>query len=359
MSSDSNAIGPSLLENAQSAIDPDSGAAERSELTATANDTTAAVHDDKRSMISTALSITIPDAKSWKERSGCSERILIDGPGHSGRSSMCMDIALEVAASAPCLCNSSGFCHCLPIAYLRPDSKSDSFFPLRCQRREDPRQKPSPTIQQRIQQIKDKANPKKRNKASSGPSWDLKSLRRIQVHHLVSFQECLEFLLSVPGKAVHEQPYGAIIIDDIDCLADDSLGGSEAPMQISQFLAILFNTLNFIKPYRPLVCVSINSNSKFPLDCYMGSFFPMVLTIHDLSSSNNHHHNFHSKARSLARTIEEETNDKVLSSWKVVVKRTNNNNNKSNATNGVPGHVEYAICQIDSDCHRILWEKMR
>lgn len=197
--------------------------------------------------------------------------ILLQGPEKSGRTSLAMDMALEFAAKAKCECHSR-VCKCLPVVFLRPDCKAES-FPMRCQRHG--KRQEEEEVLDRIQRLK--------APTSSSNLWEKKLLRKIHVHHFVSFRDCLQCLLSLQGKPKHEQPYRAIVVDDIDWLADESLGAKESPMQVSQFLAILFDTVNFLVS-RPTVCVTMSTKSHFPMDCYMASFFDSVVTSHEKTS---------------------------------------------------------------------------
>jgi hypothetical protein len=49
-------------------------------------------------------------------------------------------------------------------------------------------------------------------------------LRRIQVRHVTSVRDVWEYLLTVQGKPVGEQPWGGILMDSLDVLT----GGNTA-----------------------------------------------------------------------------------------------------------------------------------
>jgi hypothetical protein len=55
-------------------------------------------------------------------------------------------------------------------------------------------------------------------------AWKMDILRRIQVRHVTSVREVWQYLLTVQGKPVGEQPWGGILIDSLDVLT----GGNSA-----------------------------------------------------------------------------------------------------------------------------------
>lgn len=282
------------------------------------------------SLLSTALSID-------SESEGIEKipQILLQGPAESGRSSLAMDLAVEMAAKAPCRCNSRQ-CICKPVAFLRPASKADSFFPMRCCRSEV--DDSGAGFHQRMQQLL--KTPQARD---DGATWDPNTLRRIQVHHLTSFRDCLQYLLCLQGKPSYEQPYSAIIIDDIDCLSEECPGGNKegsSGMQVAQFLAILFDTVNFLK-FRPTLCVSINSKSDFSTDCFMASFFTFIVSLKGSLPDE----------QTSPGAYCQNTDDVVLSSWDLCIKKENAGEGKKSA--------EFIVCRMRNENHRIRWKRVR
>ena len=260
-------------------------------------------------------------------------QILLQGPAESGRSSLAMDLAVEMAAKAPCRCNSRQ-CICKPVVFLRPSSKADLFFPMRCCRSEV--DDSGAGFHQRMQQLL------KTPKASdNGATWNPNTLRRIQVHHLTSFRDCLQYLLCLQGKPSHEQPYSAIIIDDVDCLSEEcevgNTNGGSTGMQVAQFLAILFDTVNFLN-YRPTLCVSIDTKTDFSTDCFMASFFTSIVSLKGRLDEQT----------SLGAYCQN-TNDVMLSSWDVCIKQEGACEGKTSA--------QFIICRMRNENYRIRWKR--
>ena len=326
--------------------------------------------------------------------------ILLQGPQESDRSSLLMDLAVEMALSAPCKCRAAAAtappprssCICQPVAILRPESQSESFplFCYRCRRRRrrgvgggttsnDTRT----SFQEKLQQFT-KSNRTPQELEEEDNCWNPHILRKIQVHHFVSFRDCLHLLLSMQGKPLHEQPFRAILIDDVDGLVfsppvlDEDRTAThanhhhhhhhhhpyESAMQISQFLAILMDTLNFLKE-RPLVCVSTNStsnqnNTHFPTDCYMSSFFTSILTIEPMIDSTTMWENMMIACeRKEEATATDDIVVTVVSSWIVRGtiedgKKTREGGNNNNSNEGVVG---YCICHKENSCNqrKIHW----
>lgn len=241
--------------------------------------------------------------------------ILLQGPDQSGRSSLAMEFALEMASKSACLCRQSS-CVCQPVALLRPDSKAES-FPLPCHHHHPLNQESNTT---------------------KSVLWNKNLLQKIQVHHFASLQDTLLYLLSLQGKPPQEQPYGAIVVDDMDCMADEAILGA-FPMQLSNFLALVLDTVQFLK-VRPPVCVTMNSTNSqlFPLDCYMASFFPTVLAIHPKSNSNNHDYSISNHVA-------------VQTSWTVVDRRGTTDTEKVKQLDFIIGHS-------GSENYQLLWRAL-
>jgi len=128
--------------------------------------------------------------------------ILLQGPPKSGRSSLVLDWAYATAARTPCQCHLQP-CRCVAVSIIL-GCQSDS-FPLSCR------------------EISNKASPSVLLPSSNNNNtWNPAILRRIQVHHVVSVRDVLEYLLTVQGKPAAEQTYGGIIVDDLDILCENN-----------------------------------------------------------------------------------------------------------------------------------------
>lgn len=209
-------------------------------------------------------------------------RILLQGPSSSGRSSLTMEFALEMAARAPCLCKSISGCKCTPVVFLRASNQYDDFFPLRCQRIENCTSKEHQQQQQHEQ-------PTYSNQNASNANWNRTLLRRIMVHHFANLTDCLYYILSLAGKSAHEQPFGAIILEDLDLLVSHGpllAGDKDGTSQVMHLLALLLDTANHLT-YSPPLVVTMNTNLNFPLDSWMASFFDTKLTLQEETSNSN------------------------------------------------------------------------
>jgi hypothetical protein len=58
-------------------------------------------------------------------------------------------------------------------------------------------------------------------------AWKMDILRRIQVRHVTSVRDVWEYLLTVQGKPVGEQPWGGILMDSLDVLTAATTGSSD------------------------------------------------------------------------------------------------------------------------------------
>jgi hypothetical protein len=175
------------------------------------------------------------------------KRILLRGPPKSGRTSMAMDLACSVAMNAPCRCRQMNSCRCIAATLFLPmypegDEENDrnddnncssTRFPLQCHKVYEegvPADLESPRGRVQRHHL-DAVSPAPRG-VSPPPDWDPELLGRIEVRHVSSLRQVLHYLLSVQGKPVHEQPLGAIILDDLDVLA--SKHASSPPIAMMQ-----------------------------------------------------------------------------------------------------------------------------
>jgi hypothetical protein len=180
------------------------------------------------------------------------QRILLRGPPKSGRTSMAMDLACSVAMDAPCRCRQMNTCRCIAATLFLPmhpdgDDENDgnnncsasTRFPLQCHKVDEesvPGEFESPRWMKNQQHHLDAVSPAPRA-VSPLLDWDPESLGRIEVRHVSSLRQVLRYLLSVQGKPLHEQPLGAIIVDDLDDLASKHASSSPpiAMMQTCTF----------------------------------------------------------------------------------------------------------------------------
>jgi hypothetical protein len=294
--------------------------------------------------------------------------VLVQGPSHSGRSSLAMDIAMEMASKMPCQCQiitstssmastststRSKICHCQPVALLRFDPKDNVHrFPLACHRVR--RRRRQQQQQDQCTNMLEESTPT----TSTRTTWTKQSLRRIQVHHATNLQSCLKFLLALQGRPHHQQPFGAIVMDDIDCLAtmnhDNNDKKDYHPSRIlSQVLAIVMDTINYLHSPPAVVCITINSTrtTKFSSPSssyYAASFLNAIVTLQEDTSSTS------SNKRALwNRICQQENRASLCSSWTATwVPRgllQQHDTNKKSIAYGV-------VCHDHNGSFRIFWE---
>jgi hypothetical protein len=167
-------------------------------------------------------------------------RMLLQGPPKSGRSSVAMDSAYAIAAATPCRqhCEaSSPSCRCVAVTLFlpcnndnAPAAQQDPQFPLYCQElaaqqqdanattststNTDLQQQGQHSFQVQMQQLEQSKAAVSSQHATT--TWKMDILRRIQVRHVASVREVWEYLLTVQGKPVGEQPWGGIVMDGLD-----------------------------------------------------------------------------------------------------------------------------------------------
>lgn len=111
--------------------------------------------------------------------------LLIQGPSKSGRSSLLMDLACDLAARAPCRCVGERTCSCVAVVLFVPLTQEE--FPLPCQ------QQPGEEL----------------------VSFHKSILQRIQIRRVVSFRDLQQQLWKIQGVGWHEQP-NALLLDGLD-----------------------------------------------------------------------------------------------------------------------------------------------
>ena len=167
------------------------------------------------------------------------KRILLRGPKQSGKTSVAMNLACSLASDAPCSCKQAQpLCRCVAVTFFRPakqhdfassddGNENDCRFPLPCHLVHDDFELGSLGNESRLSPTETAY------RSASDHDWDTHSLGRIQVHHVNSIREILYYLFSIKGKAFHEQPSRAIIVDDLDILASKEPNPSMAMLQTS------------------------------------------------------------------------------------------------------------------------------
>ena len=184
-------------------------------------------------------------------------RILLQGPSKSGKSSLVMDFALSLASKEPCRCNNSfgdnifkvaSDCtnqtcqNCLAVTLFVP-AQRDRPFPLFCEQldnsnsdyeylRED--EKGDSNFDEKIRQKELKLN---------------YASKRIQVRHVTSISDIIRYLLSITGRPIEEQPFAGLIIDDIDVLCSHH-DAATAVIRMSQVGTI---NLSFFSQFHKII----------------------------------------------------------------------------------------------------------
>jgi hypothetical protein len=179
----------------------------------------------------------------------------------------CQHTTASTASTAGSTCTRT--CHCQPVALLRFDPHGHR-FPLPCH----------PVQRQKQQQ---------QGQATHQTTWTKHSLRKIQVHHAINLQSCLKFLLALQGRPLHQQPFGAIVLDDMDCLDDNHnkpTNNNDYPSRfLSQVLAICMDTINYLHLRPAVVCITINSTkTKLSPTSYAAAFLNAAVTLQEDSS---------------------------------------------------------------------------
>ena len=131
--------------------------------------------------------------------------LILQGPNKSGRSSLLMDFACDLAAKAPCRCVGDRPCSCLAVLLFLPLAQEE--FPLLCQ-----------------QQPGDKMR-----------SFHRLTLKRIQIRRIAHPRDLQQQLWKIQGAGWHEQPY-ALLLDGLDRIASstskESLPAQHSPNPI-------------------------------------------------------------------------------------------------------------------------------
>jgi hypothetical protein len=163
-------------------------------------------------------------------------RIWLDGPAKSGKTSLAMNFAYAIAATAPsfCTCLSIQKCRCVTCVIYRPyypnggikknndgnDHENDDLFPLFCER--------STMTTKTTMMMNDDDDDNNNN----GHYWDPNILQRIRIHRVRNKREILDDLLSILGRPLCEQPHGAIVIDGLDQITNMSSNEQDATVTV-------------------------------------------------------------------------------------------------------------------------------
>ncbi|GAX23772.1 hypothetical protein FisN_12Hh350 [Fistulifera solaris] len=146
-------------------------------------------------------------------------QLVIQGPSKSGRSSLLMDLACDLAARAPCWCVGDRPCCCLAVVLFLPLAQEE--FPLHCQ------QQPGEKLR----------------------SFDKQTLKRIQIRRIANPRDIQQQLWKIQGAGWHEQPY-ALLLDGLDCITSCAQEEPQSPTPIqrrarqSLLMATLIDTAN-------------------------------------------------------------------------------------------------------------------
>jgi hypothetical protein len=194
------------------------------------------------SLLQSAASASKQSTNENENTNSPPRRILLQGPPKSGRSSVAMDLAYAIAAATPCRQHCEASCRCVAVSLFLPcnndngAAQQDPQFPLHCQElttthvQQDANGNISNPLQQHGQhsfqvQMQQLEQSKAAVSSQHGTTaWKMDILRRIQVRHVTSVREVWEYLLTVQGKPVGEQPWGGILMDNLDVLT----GGNSA-----------------------------------------------------------------------------------------------------------------------------------
>ena len=235
-------IGTFVVESGDQST-PDS---RRKRTTANGIDTTPATNANIKhyppSLLQSAAAASKQSPNENANENSPPRRMLLQGLPKSGRSSVAMDLAYAIAAATLCRQHCEASCRCVAVTLFLPchnnngAAQQDPQFPLHCQEltttqvQRDTNGNNSTALQQQRQdsfQVQMQQLEQSKAAVSSQhatTAWKMDILRRIQVRHVTSVREVWEYLLTVQGRPVGEQPWGGILIDSLDVLT----GGNAA-----------------------------------------------------------------------------------------------------------------------------------
>lgn len=139
-------------------------------------------------------------------------RLLLQGP-HLMTTSLLFDHAMYLASIEPCRCRYSNLqensnemdCHCVAVTILRSTARRDDALPIRCRPRPRPERIDS---MEKSDDVKDESDP-----------WPTLAFRRIQIIYVKDMSDILHYLFTIASQPLHQQPWGGILIDQLDAIA--------------------------------------------------------------------------------------------------------------------------------------------
>jgi hypothetical protein len=152
-------------------------------------------------------------------------RLLLNGPQKSGKTSFAMDLAYSYASNFACQCVDENQCECAAVLFFRTASSIESDaenFPPPCHKVIS--QSDNQHISLRHSNFQDKAKYK-------NESFNSKVLRRIKILYVSAVQDIHSELLLLLGMSIPLKPPHAIILDDIDKIASSDTSPTSSMMQ--------------------------------------------------------------------------------------------------------------------------------
>lgn len=179
-----------------------------------------------------------------------SRRVLLRGPSKSGKSCLAMDLALSLALSEPCRCNTVGkgllsfssvqqeaICrNCTAVTLIVPGVENRP-FPISCESISDRNVYPGGDSTPDSPSFCESSSTKKTFLQSDSELCS--ALKRIKIQHVSSLKDIFRYLLTITSLPLEDQPLGGIIIDDVDyfCSSIDPVHSTIEMSQIGTFMA--------------------------------------------------------------------------------------------------------------------------
>jgi hypothetical protein len=179
-----------------------------------------------------------------------SRRVILRGPGKSGKSCLAMDLALSLALSEPCRCNNVGrdllsfssakqeaACrNCTAVTLIVPGVENRP-FPISCESISDGNYYPGGNSTPDSPSFCESSRSKKAFVKSDSELCS--AMKRIQIQHVSSLKDIFRYLLTITSLPLEDQPLGGIIIDDVDyfCSKNDYVRSTIEMSQIGTFIA--------------------------------------------------------------------------------------------------------------------------
>ena len=172
------------------------------------------------------------------------KRIHLVGGSGTGKTSLAMDMAHSAAQVCPCRCLPREICHCLAVTLFVVDNSSNQtsgsssemeHFPIPCQFVSS-----STTKSAISEDPPEKSRAAPPTTSNSEPQFQLTALGRIEIRRIQTTKELFQYLLTIQGKPVHDQPFGALVVDDLDRL---TAGQPMVLMQTSEYKSSMYQTV--------------------------------------------------------------------------------------------------------------------